>query len=190
LTGRGPEESGTDACNPEEEDDNAKVVVATLYGRRRLGVVLGSKASCGRTGTSASVLEPGQCRDHRRSDGACGEAEVVPSEEEKGGLASMIVHGRRWIRTASAPGGGASVGKRATRSTSVGGTATQCLAGTGDRAHLPWALAIWPVGRGPLKPGGLHWSNGSAQFPRLKILFQLFQTTSSLQNTKVVPPAL
>jgi hypothetical protein len=25
-----------------------------------------------------------------------------------------------------------------------------------------WALAVWPVGRGPLKPGDLHCSNGSA----------------------------
>jgi hypothetical protein len=33
---------------------------------------------------------------------------------------------------------------------------TQYLAGIGDRARLPWVLAIWPVGRGPLKLGGLH----------------------------------
>jgi hypothetical protein len=72
------------------------------------------------------------------------------NEEEKRGLALMIAHGRLWIRTASARGGGASIGKRAVWSTSVGGTATQCLAGTGDRARLPWALVIWPVGRGPL----------------------------------------
>jgi hypothetical protein len=43
--------------------------------------------------------------------------------------------------------------------------ATECLAGMGDRARLPWALAIWPVGCGPLKPGGLHYSNGPTQFP-------------------------
>jgi hypothetical protein len=32
---------------------------------------------------------------------------------------------------------------------------SQCLTGTGDRARLPWTLTIWPVGRGPLKLGGL-----------------------------------
>jgi hypothetical protein len=44
----------------------------------------------------------------------------VRSEEEKRGLASMKAHGQRWIRMANA------------RSVSVGGTATQCLARTGD----------------------------------------------------------
>jgi hypothetical protein len=48
------------------------------------------------------------------------------------------------------------VGKRAAQSTSVGGTAAQCLEGMGDRACLPWELAIWPVCHGPLKLGGLH----------------------------------
>jgi hypothetical protein len=66
---------------------------------------------------------------------------------------------------ASARGGGTSVRKRAAQSASVGGTTTECLAGMGDRARLPWALAIWPVGCGPLKPGGLHYSNGPTQFP-------------------------
>jgi hypothetical protein len=98
----------------------------------------------------------------------------VRSEEEERGLASMIAHGRGWIRTASARGGGASVEKRAARSTSVGGAVTQCLARMGNRVCLPWALAIWLVGRGPLKPGGLHCSKGPIQFPQLKILFQLF----------------
>jgi hypothetical protein len=59
--------------------------VVVLYGGRRLGVVLGSKASRGHTGTSTSVLEAGQCRARRCSDGTCGEAEAVPSEERGGG---------------------------------------------------------------------------------------------------------
>jgi hypothetical protein len=86
LTGRGPEESGTDACAMEEEDDSAEIVVAILYGGRLLDVVLGSKASRGRTGTSALVLEAGQRRAHRYNSDKCGEAEAVPSEErgEKG----------------------------------------------------------------------------------------------------------
>jgi hypothetical protein len=84
LTGRGPEESGTDACTAEEEDDITKVVVAVLYGGRWLGVMLGSKASRGRTGTSTSVLEVGQRRARRCSGDACGEVEAVPSEERGG----------------------------------------------------------------------------------------------------------
>jgi hypothetical protein len=84
LTGRGPEESGTHDCAGEEEDDSAEVVVAVLYGGRWLGVVLGSKVSRGCTGTSTSVLEPGQRRARRRNNGACEEAEAVPSEERGG----------------------------------------------------------------------------------------------------------
>jgi hypothetical protein len=43
------------------------------------------------------------------------------------------------------------------RSETVGTTAV-CLgqAGMGDQACLPWAMAIWPVGHGPLKLGGLY----------------------------------
>jgi hypothetical protein len=81
LTGRGPEEFGTDACTAEEEDNNTEVIVAVLYGGQWLGVVIGSKASRGRTETSTSVLEAGQRRAHWRSGGVCGEAEVVPNEE-------------------------------------------------------------------------------------------------------------
>jgi hypothetical protein len=68
------------------------------------------------------------------------------------------------------------------------GEKARSVLGTG--CAYEWALAILSVAHGPLKPGGVHCSNGPAQFPRLNILFQLFQTTSSLQNTKVVCPAL
>jgi hypothetical protein len=82
------------------------------------------------------------------------------------GLASMIAHGWWWIRMASAHGDGASVGKRVAQLASVGGTVTQCLVDMGDRACMRWALAIWPVDRDLLKPGGLYFSNGLAQFPQ------------------------
>jgi hypothetical protein len=82
FTRRGLEELGTGACAVEEEDDGAGVVAVIPYSRRRrLGNVIGSKASRGRTGTMASVLEAEERRACRRSGGACGEAEAVPSEE-------------------------------------------------------------------------------------------------------------
>jgi hypothetical protein len=95
LTGQGPEESGTDACAVEEEDGSTEVIVAVLSGGRRLGVVLRSKASRGRTGTSVSMLEAGQRRAHRRSSGPCGEAEAVLSEE-RGGENRLCFDDSRW----------------------------------------------------------------------------------------------
>jgi hypothetical protein len=72
LTGQGLEKPGTG------------FIAAILYSGRQLSDVLGSKAPCGRTGTSTSVLEAGQCRARWRSGGACGEAEVVVSEDRGG----------------------------------------------------------------------------------------------------------
>jgi hypothetical protein len=64
---------------------------------------------------------------------------------------------------------------------------TQCLAGTGDRARLPWALAGGPWPTKTRRPALIKWVG---PISTKKILFQLFQTTSCLQNMKVVPPAL
>jgi hypothetical protein len=64
-----------------EEEDNIGFVAAILYNGRRLGDVLGSKASCGRLGTSVSVLEVRQHQACRCSGGVCGEAKAVPSKE-------------------------------------------------------------------------------------------------------------
>jgi hypothetical protein len=57
-----------------EEEDNIGFVAAILYHGRRLGDVLMSKASCGRLGTSVSVLEVWQHQACRCSGGVCGEA--------------------------------------------------------------------------------------------------------------------
>jgi hypothetical protein len=62
----------------QEEDDGVGVIAAVLYNS------VGPKASCGRMGTLASVLEAGQHRAHRCSGGVCGEAKAVPSEERGG----------------------------------------------------------------------------------------------------------
>jgi hypothetical protein len=96
--------------------------------------VLESKASRGHMGTLASVLEAGQHWARRRSGGACAEVKAVPSEEQ-GGEKGLGFDDSPWAlveRTACACGGGTSVGKRAARLASVGGTATQCLARIGD----------------------------------------------------------
>jgi hypothetical protein len=86
-------------------------------------------------------------------------------KEEESDSASLMGHSGGGIRVTGqleAVGGARERGKPRRRETrSSGGlwaaaAATQCLAGMGDRARLPWALAIWPVGRGPLKLGDLY----------------------------------
>jgi hypothetical protein len=59
-------------------------IAAILYSGRQLSDVLGSKAARGCTRTSTLVLEAGQCQASWHSGGACGEAEVVVSEDRGG----------------------------------------------------------------------------------------------------------
>jgi hypothetical protein len=189
LIERGLEESGTDACTAEEEDDSTKVVVAILYGGRWLGVVLRSKASRGRTGTSAPVLEAGQHRAHRRSGGACGEAEAVPSEE-RGGEKGLGFDDSPWV--AVDKDGKCTWGQRLGREKGgvCGWHGDTVPSGDGRSSALALGSGHLAGGLWPTKtqwPALFKWAG---PISTVKILFQLFQTTSSLQNRKVVPPAL